>query len=178
MEEIWKDVVGYEGLYQVSNLGNVRSLNYNGRKGYIKNLKSRKDANGYNIVCLSKEGNSKYKKVSILVAKAFIPNQENKPCVDHIIPISDGGLDTVTNLRWVTYPENNLNETSRLKNSNAHKGQKNCKEVRQETTDGRLIMIWNNQTCAERELGFKREGISACCRGKFKTYKGYIWKYA
>lgn len=102
MSEIWKDVLNYEGIYQVSNLGNVRNI----KRG--NSLKGRLDTYGYYRVILSKKG-SHYKNFQIhrLVAQAFIPNPDNKPQVDHINTIRTD--NRVENLRWVTYRENNLN---------------------------------------------------------------------
>ena len=126
MAEIWKDIKGYEGFYQVSNEGNVRSLDrlikQKTKWGYYitktykgRILKKFKDRDGYNEVCLNKQDKGRLKRIARLVAEAFIPNPENKPQVDHIIPVSNGGLDNVENLRWVTNKENNNNETT-LKN--------------------------------------------------------------
>ena len=110
--EIWKDISNYEGLYQVSNLGNIRSLNRytNGRnsKRLIKGkiLKVFKDKDGYMNVNLYKNAEIKQFKVSRLVAQAFIPNIDNKPQVNHI----DGNRynNQVSNLEWCTSRENNL----------------------------------------------------------------------
>lgn len=111
--EIWKDIQGYEGLYQVSNLGRVKSL---GRfvinplvpKGYSwhpeRILKGRNDTKGYLRVVLYKDQMSKGFKVHRLVAVAFIPNSENKPEVDHIN--RDKIDNSVNNLRWVSHKEN------------------------------------------------------------------------
>lgn len=113
MEEIWKDIEPHLGVYAVSNLGRVRSYDRvvetsNKRvprrfiKGQILNL--RVDTNGYAHQCLSENNKSYNYKVHRLVAKAFIPNPENKPCVNHI----DGDKlnNCVDNLEWVTYSEN------------------------------------------------------------------------
>lgn len=100
MEEIWKDIPGYEGLYQVSNLGNVKSL-YNNR---LLKLCWRNTKKEYKAVYLSKKTKKTFF-VHRLVAIAFIPNPDNKPCVDHI---NGDRLDNrVDNLKWVTNKENN-----------------------------------------------------------------------
>ena len=114
MEEIWKDIEGYEGLYQVSNYGRVKSLpkihkttkNYN-KLGYItkeKILKQRKTQRGYFLVTLYKEQKSKSLYVHRLVVNMFISNKDNKPCINH--KNGDKKDNKVTNLEWCTYSEN------------------------------------------------------------------------
>lgn len=100
MDEVWKDIKAYEGLYQVSNLGRVRCLK--GKSERI--LKQRKDRNGYIKIHLSKHGKRKYTTLHRLIAQAFIPNPENKPQVNHI----DGTKhnNCLDNLEWVTQKEN------------------------------------------------------------------------
>ena len=98
MQEIWRDISGYEGLYQVSNLGNVKSLNFRGTgKEMVVSLTNKA---GYNLVSI--KGTSY--RVHRLVALAFIPNPENKPFIDHINGIRND--NRVENLRWVTNKEN------------------------------------------------------------------------
>lgn len=97
MEEIWKDITGYEGLYQVSNLGNVRSLNYN-NTGKPRNLKIKINKYGFAEVKLSKKNKTRDFMVARLVAKSFIPNPNNKPQVMHIS--KDGTDNSVDNLKW------------------------------------------------------------------------------
>ena len=105
--EIWKDIEGYENKYQISNLGNVKSLEtWTGDK-YIRREKILKNmvyGNGYYYVCLSKNGKVKKYKVNRLVAQAFIPNPDNKPFTNHI----DGDKlnNNVDNLEWCTQSEN------------------------------------------------------------------------
>lgn len=105
MEE-WRPINGYEGLYEVSNLGRIKSLNCNHTKkeGILKLYN---DKDGYLMVKLSKDKNNRLFRVHRLVAEAFIPNPENKPCVDHINTIKND--NRVENLRWVTYKENSNN---------------------------------------------------------------------
>lgn len=121
-KEIWKEVVGYEGLYEVSNKGNVRSLNF-GRMGIIKNLSFENTKYGYKRVILTKNRVHKKMFVHRLVAEAFIPNHENKPCVDHIN--TDRGNNKVENLQWVTQKENSNNPKSVVNYSNSKLGENN-----------------------------------------------------
>ena len=107
LKEIWKDVVGYEALYQVSNLGRVRSKNRldgsgNKRKGMVRKLNPQKD--GYIHVNLCKSGKVKHIGVHRLVAQAFIPNPQNKPQVNHID--GDKANNHLSNLEWSTRSEN------------------------------------------------------------------------
>lgn len=101
MNEIWKDIEGYEGLYQVSNTAKVKELNYKGNERLIpQNYQS----SGYIYVALKKDKKQKNFLVHRLVALHFIPNALNKPQVNHIVP--DKSINDVTNLEWVTIEEN------------------------------------------------------------------------
>lgn len=102
-KEIWKSVVGYEGKYQVSNKGRVRSLNYH-REKRIKIMKSRIMDSGYEDIRLCENGKNKAHLMHRLVAKAFIPNPDNKRCVNHID--GDKSNNLLDNLEWVSYQEN------------------------------------------------------------------------
>ena len=105
--QIWKDIEGYKGHYQISNYGNVRSLKKDAflmKGGYLK---------GYKIISLWKNGTGKMFRVHRLVAAAFIPNPENKPCVDHID--GDRANNHADNLRWVTVKENQNNPITKSK---------------------------------------------------------------
>ena len=129
--EIWKDVEGYEGLYEVSSYGRVKSLNYNGCKGKVRILKQTFNDKGYLRVGLSKDGKTKTLKTHRLVAIAFIPNVENKPEIDHVNTMPTD--NRVENLRWVTRIENMNNELTKekvkLRNS-PNKGKKLSDEWR------------------------------------------------
>ena len=111
-EEVWKPIKDYEGLYEISNLGRVKSLNYK-RTGKEKILKNTENSKGYLIVCLTKNEKRKQFKIHRLVAEAFIPNPEDKPCIDHINTIKND--NRVENLRWVTNEENNNNPLTKKK---------------------------------------------------------------
>lgn len=118
MIEEWKDIKGYENIYQISNFGNVRSFINN--KGKLRKqpliLKSYLDNDGYKIIRLSKNGKQKVFKIHRLVAKYFIENIENKPMIDHIDTNRQNNY--YKNLRWVTSKENsnNINTINNLKN--------------------------------------------------------------
>lgn len=173
VEEIWVDIKGYEGLYQVSNLGRVKSLeriDSLGHKRKEKILKPRKNKDGYLQVVLCKEGKYKEFRVHRLVAIAFIPNTDNKPFIDHINTIRDD--NRVENLRWVTHEENINNPLSKENKSESMKGKKK-KLVYCFETDKTYPSI---RQCA-KELGLNKNAISQCCNGKRKHHKGYHFYY-
>lgn len=183
MEE-WRPIRDYEGLYEVSNLGRVRSLDKVtidniGRKQYFKGciMKLQCDRDGYLYVSLTKEGCKKKFKIHRLVAEAFIPNPDNKPTVDHINTIRTD--NTVANLKWTTNKENSNNVLTRKHISKSLLGENHplSKKIVQLSLDGELIKIWNSMGEAEREKGFCKTSISKVCIGKQKQHKGYKWMY-
>ena len=108
--ENWKDIEGYEGLYQVSNIGRVKRLA--GFKCNVERfLTGQKDKDGYILLCLSKDGSIKRYRVHRLVAEAFVPNPDNKPEIDHIN--TDRSDNRAENLRWATRKENANNPITR-----------------------------------------------------------------
>ena len=116
MEEIWKDIKGYEGLYQISNLGRIKSLPRTNKNRKVKKETMKvftKLPKGYLKVGLNKEGKTKYCFVHRLVAEHFIPNLENKPCVNH--KDCNTSNNCVENLEWVTHKENNSYKNHHLK---------------------------------------------------------------
>lgn len=175
--EIWKDVADYEGSYQVSNLGRVKSLSrdmWNGRtwwKSKEKILKERWSKNklGYPSVNLVKERKAKSVRIHNLVADAFVPKIKGKRYVNHID--EDKSNNHADNLEWVT-PKENLNYRGNQK----RKGNKKSTPVigTNIITGDKIIL----KTAREkREAGFRTDAISHVCRKKAKTHKGYTWDY-
>ena len=162
MEEIWKDKKGYEGHYQVSNWGRVKSIKF----GKEKILKLIKDKDGYLQVTLCKNNIKKVYKVHRLVAEAFIDNPDNLPQVNH--KDENKTNNNVENLEWCTN-EYNINYGTRTERCS--------KPVLQYTLDGEFVREWESAIQAEREGGFNNTCICQCCLGKRKTHKGFIWKY-
>lgn len=186
MKEIWKDIPNYEGLYQVSNLGNVKSLCYgarNIRKSNVhKILKHSPNNWGYHKVQLYKNGKSQMLYIHRLVASLFIPNPENKVQVNHI----DGNKEnnTVSNLEWAT-PRENLEHAINLglKSPTPMLGRKgsankNSKKVSQYDKQGNYIATYCSIVEAATIVHTHACNISACLTGHHKTGAGYIWKYA
>lgn len=181
-KEIWKDVEGYPN-YQVSNMGRVKSLNYNHTKKE-KILKPHKATNSYLMVQLFNNDTYKFKLIHRLVAETFISNPENKPCVDHIN--TDKTDNRVENLRWVTHKENSNNPISKNNMAvNATKPMLGIKSkdnplsipILQLSKKGTPIMLWYCGLDILRKIGINNRNVSLCCKGKRKTAGGYRWQY-
>lgn len=164
MEEIWKDIEGYEGLYQVSNIGRVKSV----RKNII--LKSQIASNGYERVVLSVNNISKDYSVHRLVATAFISNPNNYPIVNH--KDENRTNNCVGNLEWCTQKYNVNYGTG-----NKRRARSQSKKVLQFKPDGTFVKEWESIREIERMTGYSSGYISACCRNIRKTAYGYLWKY-
>lgn len=182
-KEIWKPVKGYEGLYEISDLGNVKSLSrlsnnrFNSYMTKEKLLKPTIEVWGYKVVRLTKNKNEQDYKVHRLVAEAFIPNPENKPQVNHI----DGNKlnNCVDNLEWCTCKEN-INHCWNTGNHKKYKGIEHprSKQILQYDLQGNFIKEWDTMTEISKELKIGLSTICFCCQGKFKTAGGYIFKYS
>lgn len=172
---IWKDIKNYEGYYQVSNDGRVKSLKYaksNNKRELVQSLR-----NGYKCVTLAKNGKKENINVHRLIAETFIPNQDNKPEVDHINTIKTD--NRVENLRWVDRTGNNNNELTKRKRSvtltNRKDQSKKIYQIDLET--GEIVKTWESTKDCEKNGYPARQYIRECCNGKRKTYKGYKWSY-
>lgn len=164
MVEIWRDIEGYENLYQVSNLGRVKSLNYN-HTGKEKIMKAKKDK-GYLRVQLYKDGKPKFYSVHRLVATSFLPNPNNLSQVNHID--EDKSNNIVDNLEWCS-AKYNSNYGTRIQRI----VEKNNKQVLCVETG----VVYPSTMQVEREIGFLQCNISKACCGKYKTAYGFHWRY-
>lgn len=177
MEEIWKDIVGLEGYYQVSNMGHVRSLDRvksDGirMKGKIK--KTHYDACGYEMVQLSKDGEIKHFSIHRLVAIAFLPNPNNLPQVNHKDEVRNH--NTVDNLEWCTVQYNQRYGHRRERSSESAKGEKNARAILSEKD---VIEIRKTYIPGDKEYGVsalaKKYGVKY---GTItKIIGGKLWKH-
>ena len=185
MKEVFRDITGYEGLYQVSNFGNVRSLNYN-KTGQVKLLNPGKTTNGYLIVGLCKEGNRKHRFVHRLVAQTFIENPDNLPEVNHID--EDKTNNVVSNLEWCDRKYNANYGTGQQRKAEAQRGVKRpyvvealSKKVIQTTLDYVFLQEWESVSECDRN-GFCVAAVSKCCNNKYglqgNVYNGFRWMFA
>lgn len=192
-KEIWKPIKEYEGLYEVSNLGRVRSLDkivkkWDGErllKGRV--LKENIGKFGYRKSILTKNHKAKTLLLHRLVANTFIPNPENKPQVNHI----DGnkGNNNVDNLEWVTASENVKHAYStELKNPSNKQiekitqlGKESNKPIKQLDLEGNTINIWDSMTKASKDLNINLSSISMCCNKNSSRKRlsagGFKWEY-
>lgn len=187
---MWKIINSFED-YEISDMGEIKSL----KNGMEKILKPQLAKRGYYIINLCKNGSVYHKTIHRLVAQAFIPNPDNKPCIDHI---NGCRIDNrVCNLRWCTQKDNLNYEIAKKNISKAHKGKVLTdehkkkisesnkgkpkphfeKRIDQYTIDGTYIKTWKSTMDIERSLGFIHNNISSVCKGKYKQAYGFKWKY-
>ncbi|MBC7845750.1 MAG: HNH endonuclease [Flavobacterium sp.] len=188
-KEIWKDITDYEGYYQISNRGNVKSLSrfVNGKNGGKIPIKERimqqgKNDRGYKNAALSKNYKTKYISIQRLVAIAFIQNPENKSQVNHL----NGKVDDnrVENLEWCTPSENNKHayrELGRL-NPRPWLGKKGKEHFRSKTVyqydiNNNFIKEYESSCEAAKINGFRQSGISASATGRCNLSFGFKWSY-
>lgn len=182
--EIWKDIEGYEGLYQVSNLGNVKSLNYR-HHGGTSNLHQYRLPQGYMVVHLYKDNKKKMHYVHRLVGQAFLDNPQNLPEINHIN--ENQSDNSVENLEWCSSKYNT--NYSRVKHPERYFTSINGKRTNKKTKysnfvinqlakDGTIIKQWNNISEIVRTTEFKHSAIVRCCKDNRKTACGYKWEFA
>ena len=168
-DEYWKDISGYEGRYQVSNKGRVRSLQAKTKtkpyKGGVLTLMT--DSMGYKLVNLSR----KSYKVHRLVAAAFIENPNGLPCINH--KDEDKTNNNAENLEWCTHRYNNNYGTR-----NARISQNEGRGIIQYNLDGIEIKRWRSSADAARHYGVSRSSIYGCCSKRQHTSCGYVWRFA
>lgn len=180
--ETWKNINGFEGLYEISTKGRIKSLgngkSTNPNQCLEKIIKTGLSRNGYIKCKLHKDGKRYYYNVHRLVALNFIQNIDNKKEVNH----KDGNKknNSVENLEWVTSSENQKhafkNGLQKRVYGSAHK---QSKKIKQLDLDGNIIKIWDSINTLKRELGYNNVGIINCCkkRKKYNTAYKYKWEY-
>jgi len=175
--EIWKDIKNFEGLYQVSNLGRVRSLNKFVRhsnhfmklKGSILKLQTDCQTH-YKKIRLCKEGKYTHYAIHRLVAQTFIPNPDNLPQVNH--KDENKSNNCVDNLEWC---DSNYNNNYGTKNRRV--ALKLSKPILQYDLNGNFIKEWISAMEIQRQLGYANTNINACCNKRIKRVYGYIWRF-
>lgn len=168
IKEEWRPVVGYEGIYEVSNTGKVNALNYHREK--IKKPLKISDEKGYKFVFLYKNGSPQRAQIHRLVAMAFIQNPNNFPVINH--KDENPSNNNVENLEWCTQ-QYNLNYGTRVRRASL----KNSKKVLQFTRDGEFIAQYSSFKDAQEKTGLQYTNISKVCRGLREFCGGYRWKY-
>ena len=175
--EIWKtaiyDDVVYEGLYQVSNLGNILSLNYR-NTGRAELMNPWEDKDGYLKIGLRKNRKTDFILVHRLVAQTFLPNPDNLPQVNH--KDENKANNRVENLEWCDGKYNHNYGTINQRSSKANTNGKLSKPVLQLSLTGELIREYPSANECGRN-GFERSGVIRCCNGKQKTHRGFKFIY-
>lgn len=187
--EVWKDIEGFEGLYEVSSLGRIKTLHYYGGN-QTRILKLQSDKNGYLTVGLHKGGVTYQKKVHRLVAIAFIPNPENLPQVNH--KDEDKENNCVENLEWCTSKYNVNYGNHSLHAAQAQMGKRHTVEhimkIRANAPGSKAVLMINpgdmsivaeyvSGSEAARQIRGTATNVAYACRNQGTKYKGYFWRY-
>ncbi len=186
--EIWKPIKGYESLYEVSSLWNIKSLNY--WRTWKEKLLNFNNSNLYSSIFLCKDWIKNNYTVHRIVSQTFIPNKENKPIINHKNWIKTD--NSVENLEWCTHKENSqhahdiwlckITNNNFFKKNHPSKGKFwkdhfNSKKVNQYTKDGIFMKEWGSIIEIKRDLLINKWDISSCCNWKRKTAGWFIWKF-
>ena len=191
--ETWKPIIGYEGLYEVSDLGKVKRLNVSrpmiSKVGNLtqrfykeKMLKPQKWTNGYLFIMLSKNKQTQQFSLHRLVAIHFIPNPDGKPEVNH----KHGNKEDcrADELEWSTASENQKHSYDVLNRCVVRNGHKlrgknspTSKQIKQMDLDGNLIKVWDSMGEIERSIGISQSSVSNCCRGINKHTHNFKFNY-
>lgn len=175
-KEIWKDIQGFEGLYQVSNIGGIKSLSrvcVQRQRTYIKKeqiMRKYFNRQGYLCVRLSKNNIQKGFLVHRLVAQAFIPNPENKQTINHKNGIHFD--NRVENLEWATYLENNIHAYE-----NGFRSQESRRKPILQLKNNIVVNRYNSLTEIKKEGKYNTRDIKSVLTGKHKQYRGFTWEY-
>ncbi len=178
--EVWKDVAGYEGLYQASNFGRLKNypkekkLHHGGKYFTASGILKPSIRQGYYIIVLTKEKKRKTHSVNRLIANGFVPNPYNMPEVNH----EDGDKlnDRATNLTWATKSENVIHAYKVLHRQGSNRGRACSKTIAtQKTMDGVFVKQFSSISSAERITGVSRHHIGKCIQGKRKSAGGFLW---
>lgn len=179
MEE-WKDIAGYDGLYQVSSFGNVKSLNWRGTKTE-KVMVPKHHNRGYLQIELAKDGKCKTFLIHRLVAQAFIDNPSNFPEVNH--KDENKANNNLSNLEWcgrtenVHYSRDLHKDDATTKIRRLSVPVKNTRRILQMNRDGSSVKLWDNLVSIKHSHKWVESSIKECCEGKRKSAYGYIWCY-
>lgn len=176
MTELWKDVKGYEGLYQVSNLGNVRSFS----KVSKGRLLAQSERKGYLYVALYKKddcANKTIKQTLVhrLVAEMFVPNPNGYNEVNHIDERKTN--NRADNLEWCSH-KYNMNYGMGAIRRKQQSGGPFAKAVIQKDLDGNVLKRWKSLGEIQRKAGMAKSSICKCCNRQLATAYGYAWEYA
>lgn len=190
MDEIWKDVPGYIGLYQVSNIGRVRSLPhtvrcYGGKRTSPGRIRKLVDYRGYKRVHLSRGAERHIPFVHRLVAEAFVPNPDNLPIINH--KDENPANNRASNLEWCTVQYNCRYGTARRRGAETNKRRNAAGRVIHKPKlytpvacydlSGNFIRSFSSIKEASAETGVQKSGICNVCKGNNKKAGGMIWKY-
>lgn len=160
--EVWKNVVGYEGYYDVSNLGRVKRLE-------TEHMLTPQEMRGYYKVGLCVYSELKYFYIHRLVAEAFIPNPDNLPCINH--KDESRNNNCADNLEWCTHKYNMTYGTIQQRISDTQN-----KPIIQKTKDGKEVGSFKSALQVEKELGINYSNIRQCVRGNRKSAGGFLWE--